>query len=201
MKKAFTIVELLMVIGVISVLVTIVTTAASNSIRSSRAQRTKAMKTALQTAITTYQAADSQGLWPGALKTASDGGVTCALSQNEAQNVFRIIVQRSTGESGARLPLIDPHGLFVAPIGAQDGKTAGLSFDDARRKGPHRQRTLRVSDMEFGFPGRISGKFHHFNIVYHAESDSVTVSTCCEKCLKNDGNCKDHKCKYCHADE
>lgn len=200
MKRGFTIVELLMVIGVISVLMTIVTTAATNAIRSSRAQRTKAMQSALQSAIATYQAADSQARWPGALQTAAGGGVTRALSQTEAQNVFRIIVQKSTGASGAALPLIDPHGLFVAPSGAQDGRTAGLSFDDARRKGPHRSRTLRVSEMEFGYPGRVSGKFYHFNLVYHAESDSVTVSTCCEKCLTADG-CRDNNCQYCHRGE
>ena len=190
-----------MVIGVIAVLMTIVTTAATNSIRSSRSQRATAMKTALQTAIASYQAADSQGKWPGALQTASEGGVSRALSQNEAQNVFRIIVQRSTGASGATLPLIDPHALFVAPSGAQDGRTIGLSFDDARRKRAHHTRVLGVSDMEFGFPGRLSGKFYHFNIVYHAESDSVTVTTCCKECLMDNGNCKDEKCRSCHGRE
>lgn len=200
MRKAFTIIELLMVIGVIAVLMTIVTTAAMNSIRSSRSQRTAAMKTALQTALATYQAADSQGKWPAPVQTVADGGVTRVLSQAEAQRAFRIVVQRSTGESGSTLPLIDPHGLFVAPSGAQDGVTVGRSYDDARRKGAHHQRTLPVAQMEFGYPGTKTGKFYHYNIIFHAESDSVTVSTCCEKCLTING-CRDGNCPYCHKKE
>ena len=182
MRKGFTIIELLMVIGVIAVLMTIVTTAATNASRSSRTQRTAAMKTALQTALATYQAADSQGKWPSPVQTVADGGVTRVLSQTEAQRAFRIVVQRSTGESGSTLPLIDPHGLFVAPSGAQD------------------ERALPVAQMDFGYPGTKTGKFYHYNLVYHAESDSVTVSTCCEKCLGIDG-CKAPKCSYCHKKE
>ena len=200
MKRGFTIVELLMVIGVIAVLMTIVTTAATNSIRSSRAQRCEAMKVALQAALATYQAADSQGKWPAPVQTVADGGVTSALSQEEAQRAFRIVVQRSTGESGSTLPLIDPHGLFVAPSDAKDGETIGRSYDDARRKSAHHQRPLPVAQMEFGYPGRKSGKFYHYNVIYHAESDSVTVSTCCKECLGADG-CKDSGCQYCHKRE
>lgn len=200
MRKGFTIIELLMVIGVIAVLMTIVTTAATNSIRSSRAQRCEAMKTALQSALATYQAADSQGKWPAPIQTVADGGVTRVLSQAEAQRAFRIVVQRSTGESGSTLPLIDPHGLFVAPSGAEDGVTMGRSYDDARRKSAHHQKTLPVAQMEFGYPGWKTGKFYHYNIIYHAESDSVTVSTCCEKCLEEKG-CKDSNCQYCHRKE
>ena len=200
MRKGFTLIELLMVIGVIAVLMTIVTTAATNASRSSRTQRTAAMKTALQTALATYQAADSQGKWPSPVQTVADGGVTRVLSQTEAQRAFRIVVQRSTGESGSTLPLIDPHGLFVAPSGAQDGESSGRSFDDARRKSAHHQRALPVAQMDFGYPGTKTGKFYHYNLVYHAESDSVTVSTCCEKCLGIDG-CKAPKCSYCHKKE
>ena len=200
MRKAFTIVELMVVMGVIAVLMTIVTTASMNSIRSSRERRQEAMRVAFQAAIATYQASNSNGDWPGALKSAAENGRTVVLSEAEAQNVFRIIVQKSTGESGTPLPLIDPHALFVAPNGAVDGKSSGLSYDDARHGDAHRRRKIPVAQMLFGYQGKNSGKFYRFNIVYHAETDSVTVSACCEKCLSKDG-CRNSKCQYCHGRE
>ena len=176
MRKAFTIVELMVVVAVIAVLMTIVTTASMNAIRSSRDQRREAMRVALQAAIATYQASNSNGDWPGALKNAAENGKTVVLGEEEAQNVFRIIVQKSTGESGTPLPLIDPHALFVAPSGAIDGKSAGMSYDEARHGDAHRRRKIPVSQMVFGYQIKDSGKFHRYNIIYHGETDSVEVS-------------------------
>lgn len=176
MRKAFTIVELMVVVAVIAVLMTIVTTASMHAIRSSRDQRKEAMRVAFQAAIATYQASNSEGDWPGALKNASENGRSVVLSEDEAQNVFRIIVQKSTGESGTPLPLIDPHALFVAPNGAIDYKSSGMSYDAARQGDAHRQRKIPVSQMVFGYQLKESGKFHRFNIIYHAETDSVEVS-------------------------
>lgn len=177
MKKAFTIVELMIVVAVIAVLMTIVTTASMHAIRASREQRRDAMKTAFQAAIASYQAANSSGDWPGALQSAAENGRTVLLSEEEAQNVFRIIVQKSTGESGSPLPLIDPHALVVAPSGAVDGRSQGMSYDDARQGDGHRRRKLPVSQMVFGYQLKDTGKFHRFNIIYHGETDSVEVST------------------------
>ena len=176
MRKAFTIVELMVVVAVISVLMTIVTTASMHVIRSSRDQRRDAMRVALQAAIATYQASNSEGDWPGALKNAAENGRTVVLSEEEAQNVFRIIVQKSTGESGTPLPLIDPHALFVAPSGAIDGKSSGMSYDAARQGDAHRRRKIPVSQLLFGYQIKETGKFHRYNIIYHAETDSVEVS-------------------------
>ena len=175
MRKAFTIVELMVVVAVIGVLMTIVTTASINAIHSSREQRKEAMRVALQASIATYQASNDKGDWPGALKNAAENGRSVVLSEEEAQNVFRIIVQKSTGESGAPLPLIDPHALFVAPSGAVDGRSAGIPFDEARRGDAHHAK-IPVARMVFGYQMKDSGKFHRFNIVYHAETDSVEVS-------------------------
>ena len=86
-------------------------------------------------------------------------------------------MQKSTGESGAPLPLIDPHALFVAPEGAIDGKSAGMSYDEARHGDAHRRRKIPVAQMVFGYQIKDSGKFHRFNIIYHAETDSVEVSS------------------------
>lgn len=176
MKKAFTIVELMLVVAVIAVLMTIITTASMNAIRSSRERRRDAMRVALQASIATYQASNSEGDWPGAIKNAAENGRTVVLSEEESQNVFRIIVQKSTGESGSPLPLIDPHALFVAPSGANDGRSSGMSYDSARRGDAHRRRKIPVSQMVFGYQLKDTGRFHRFNIIYHAETDSVEVS-------------------------
>ena len=167
----------MVVVAVIGVLMTIVTTASMNAIRSSREQRKEAMRVAFQAAIATYQASNSNGDWPGALKNAAENGRSVVLSEEEAQNVFRIIVQNSTGESGAPLPLIDPHALFVAPNGAIDGRSMGMSYDEARHGDAHRRRKIPVAQMVFGYQLTDSGKFHRYNIIYHAETDSVEVSS------------------------
>ena len=175
MRRGFTIVELMVVVSVITVLMTIVTTVSLNAIRTARTRQAEAMRAAFQSAIATYQATDRNGNWPGALKNAAENGKSVILSEEEAQNVFRIIVQKSTGESGSPLPLIDPHGLIVAPSGAIDGKSRGLSYDEARQGSAHRRRKLPVAQMLFGYQLE-NGKFHRYNIIYHAETDSVEVS-------------------------
>ena len=185
MKRGFTIIEMMLVIGVLSILVTIITNASINAIQSAREKQKEAMRVALQAAIANYQASDSQGRWPGALDAISDAGRTVVLTDEQAQNVFRVVVQKSAGENGAALPLIDPHGLCVAPTGAQDGRTAGMRYDDARHGDGRRRRKFGISQLLFGWQAKASGKFHRFNIVYHAETDSVTVHVCCTKCLED----------------
>ena len=175
MKKGFTVIELMVVVAVLAILISIITAAATGAISSARDKQREAMRVSFQAAIATYQAADPQGKWPGALDSASESGRTVVLREDEAQRVFRIIVQKSTGESGTPLPLIDPHGLVVAPSGAKDGRSASMSFDEARQGGPHR-RKIPVSELDFGYQLAANGRFHRFNIVYHAETDSVTVS-------------------------
>ena len=191
-RRGFTIVELMMVIGVIAVLMTIVTTTAMSSMRGSREKRTEAMKVALQAAIVAYQARDSEGKWPRPINDLADQAETGVLSENDAQTVFRMVVQKS---------LVDPNGLFVAPSGVLDGKGSGRSFADATNGKPPRRQGIAVSSMVFGYQGKITGKFHRFNIVYHAETDSVTVSEHCHNCLTSSGGCNNSSCETCHKFE
>ena len=200
----FTIIELLMVIAIISVLATIVTTASVATLRSSRAKRRDAMRVSLEAAIATYHAQDANGEWPGAIENLAAGSDSAVLSEDQAQTVFRDLVKKSIGASGAKNPLIDPGGLFVAPSGAVDGRSSGLAFTDALHGGPHRKK-IGVGNMVFGYQGRKSGKFRRFNIIYHAETDSVKVSTCCHECCgvngcKKNGSARNQRCS-CHKDE
>lgn len=175
-RKGFTIIELLAVIAILSVLMTIVVTAASGVFKASRAKRTEAMRVAFQAAIASYRAADPNGQWPSEIESKAKAGTSGWLSDDAAQNVFRKIVQRSTGESGALLPLIDPGALFVAPTGAQDGKTVGLSFYEARQ-GTEKRQKIGVARMLFGYPDEASGRFRRFHVYYSAATDSATVAT------------------------
>ena len=172
-RRGFTIIELLAVIGILSVLMTIVTTAAVGALRDSRKNRTEAMRVALQAAIVSFRAADSGGKWPGALANMN---ISCWLPDESAQNVFRIVVQRSTGESGQILPLIDPSALFVAPTGAKDGTTVGMTFNEARQ-GTEKRQKIGIARMLFGYPDASTGRFRRFYLYYNAAADTVTVST------------------------
>ncbi|MBR0313345.1 MAG: prepilin-type N-terminal cleavage/methylation domain-containing protein, partial [Oscillospiraceae bacterium] len=60
-RNGFTIVEMLMVIGVLAVLTAIVTTAASSAVRQARTRRIEAMRMMVQTGIATYRA--QRGHW------------------------------------------------------------------------------------------------------------------------------------------
>lgn len=204
-KKGFTIIELMMVIAIIAVLMGLVTTATVSAMRSSREKRAEAMRVALQAAIATYHAQDSDEKWPGAIEGMAKNGSTGVLSASEAQSVFQIIVKKSAGAAGASNPLIDPNGLFVAPSGVREGKGYGLSFRDALNGGAHRQK-IRVGQMVFGYQGKITGKFHPFSIVYNGEADVVSVSKCCHDCCgingcKKDGRDGRQLCPVCHAGE
>ena len=204
MKRGFTIIELLMVVAIIAVLATLVTTASVATMRSSRAKRREAMRIAWEAAIATYHAQDANEKWPSAIESLAASADSGVLSESQAQEVFREIVKKSIGASGTKNPLIDPGGLFVAASGATDGKSTGLAFTDALHGGPHR-RKIGVSRMEFGYQGRKSGRFRRFNIIYHAETDTVKVSACCHECCGVDG-CKgngsggNRRCS-CHEDD
>ena len=198
-RRGFTIVELMMVIGVIAVLMTIVTTSAMSSMRGSREKRTEAMRVALEASIASYQAQEPTGKWPGPIESLAESAESAVLSEDEAQKVFQMIVQHSMGQKSPRMQLIDPNGLFVAPSGVQDGKGSGRSFSEARN-GDGRRQKMPVANMVFGYQGKITGKFHRFNIVYHAQTDSVSVSTHCHQCLTTTG-CSNGNCETCHAAE
>lgn len=199
-RRGFTIVELLMVIAIIAVLMGIVTTAAMSAMRSSRERRAEAMRTALQAAIATYHAQDSSEKWPGAIEDLAHNGDTAVLSDSQAQDVFREIVKKSIGSVGAQNPIIDPGALFVARSGVMDGKGYGLGFTDAIRGAEGRQK-IGVSQMVFGYQGKMTGRFHRFSVVYNGKTDSVTVSKCCHLCCSESGGCKDGRCQTCHRGE
>ena len=187
-KKGFTIVEMLMVIGVLGVLVGLITTAASTAIRQARSKRTMAMMAVLQSGLETYHA--QMGDWPDALKSLANAGVgshrrtkVLYLEDKDADNVFQQLIYESV-KPGAS-PMLDVTGLMVARADSVNysskNKAQGIDFNLAIINGKHRKKISR-REMAFGYSSKESGVFRRFVLKYNFETDSVTVLT------QNEGN-------------
>ncbi len=192
MKKGFTIVELMIVVGILSILMTIVTFAASGAIKSARETKGEAIRVALENAIQMYHT--QKGKWPAAIESAADSntssGSTMELTGEEADPVFREIVKMSVEDSGGS-QLVEPSVLVVARKGAKacnDNHTDksksdycgnrncsyGMDFDTAYRGGDHNQ-PMGIDEMCFGYAGKEEGRFRRFTIVYNYDTDKVSV--------------------------
>ena len=202
MRKGFTIVELLMVIGIIAMLMGIVTTAASSSIKSSRKQRADALCTIVQTALATYR--EQKGDWPISMPVSranSEG----ANSQNVADVVVlngtevRACVKALVDEAKKGNPMMDISGLWVsrqdgelpgggsggrgqgvegANGGNQSGKVkpaTGMDFMSAVRGTKWSKKKMKTSEMYFGYPDPETGYFLRFRMTYSIPTDSITV--------------------------
>jgi prepilin-type N-terminal cleavage/methylation domain-containing protein len=205
MKRAFTLIELLAVIAILGVLLGIVGNVVVGSMQSARARRTESMRALLETAIATAYAQASDGKWPQEIQSLADQGVSGVLAETSAQEVFRKIVRRSTGHDGTVNPLIDPTGLIVARSGIRDGKGVGYTYADARQGDGRGRQPIGPDQMVFGYQGTKTGRFHRFNIIYRAQSDSVRVTTCCHDCAGVEG-CRrsaggNNPCPTCHEHE
>lgn len=185
MKKGFTIVELLMVIGIIAVLATLVTSAASSSIKASRKQRANALCQLVQTGLITYHA--QEGEWPHDLlnnpkprdnkegddkKTDPDKIV---LKGREVKECIYKMVELA--KPSFNRPVMDVSGLFVSAAEGKYGQVCyGLDFMSAIRGTRESSNKMRSDRMYFGYPESGHGYFRHFKIVYSIPADTVTVS-------------------------
>lgn len=194
MKKGFTIVELLVVLGIIAVLMGIITTAASSSIRASRTQKTNALCTLVQTGLSTYR--EQEGKWP---VSALNGDVVqpnankmgpggtddpniYLLSATEVRQAVKALVDKAKQNS----PVMDISGLFVARqdnelTGSSDKRRPqksvhGMDFMTAVRGSKQSKRKMSSAEMYFGYPDPETGLFLRFKMVYSIASDQITVS-------------------------
>ena len=201
MKKAFTIVELLLVMSIIAILMGIITTASSSSIRASRAQRASALCSLVQSGLATYH--EQEGRWPiGVL----NGDTVSPRTNNEApggrndpdkivltgqevrQCVLELVKRTKDGN-----PVMDISGLFVSrsngeisgsAIGGDKGQNTGsrlragygLDFMSAIRGTKWSREKMKTAEMYFGYPDPETGYFLRFKMVYSIPADTIIVS-------------------------
>ena len=192
MRRGFTIIELVMVIAILGILLGIVTTAAAGAIRQARERKADACCAIVQAAFETYYA--QKGEWPGGidaeLKSRDTGDSdNCEIARSEVDKMMRDILREYKNGN----PCLDISGLFVSrsssaprsercPIcggtryfPAKDA--LGLDFMTAIRgtkKDANGQR-MTTSQMHFGYPHKVDGKFMPFKVTYSKPTDRMTV--------------------------
>ena len=174
-SQGFTIVEMLMVLGVIAVLLGLVTSAAMTAIRHAREKRTAASMQVIQAGIATYRS--QNGEWPGPLKSYAENGLSggrrnYTLNTSEYDQVLTEVVKESVNTSSAN-PRMDVTGLIVSPKSGNG--SWGIEFREAIKKQHKHGGSIKLANMAFGYLDN-GGKFHRFKITYNADSDHVSVS-------------------------
>lgn len=177
MKKGFTIVELLAVIGVLATLVTIVVSAAGGAMKNARDQRAETMRVALEQAIGAYHAQDTEGSWPGKIEQhVDDAEDTVTFTGTDADEIFQEVVGAGFGKSksGKRTTLIDASALLVCDASKANGKNpAGIEFPVAANR--NSKHNIPFASMAFGYPEREKGYFRRYKVIYSTKTDSVSV--------------------------
>lgn len=183
MKRGFTIVELMVSVGIIAILLTIVIVAAGGAQKSAREKRTEALRVALEQAVTAYYA--QVGEWPNAIETKINSirNDSYTFSESETDSIFQEVVGKAFGQGkGAKVALVDVSALFVAKTAglrrAADYGCAhcGLGMDFAQLQAKESGGRGLVNQLSFGYPCTEHGRFCRFKISYDVKSDAVTVS-------------------------
>ena len=194
MKRGFTIVELMMVIGIIAVLMGVITTAASSSIKSSRGRKADVLCQLVQAGLATYY--EQKGEWPVTISTSGNQEESAGGSRDPDSIVLtgaqvRQCVKALVDEAKRNNPMMDISGLFVSrepgelsgsSVG-QKGQNAGsvkpamgLDFMQAIRGTKKSQKKMKTGEMYFGYPDPETGYFLRFKMVYSVPGDTITVS-------------------------
>jgi len=188
MKKAFTIIELMVVIGIIAILLTLVTTAASSSMKQARVRKAQACCMIVQQGLATYYAQKAR--WPGSVGDRIHSGGISSRSNDEGVNgntdpdkyvldgseiddmIAKLIQETKRGN-----PLMDISGLFVSRSQGEAGsREYGLDFMPAVRGTKQNRKKMKVSEMHFGYPESSHGYFRRFKVVYSIPTDEMKVS-------------------------
>ena len=180
MRKGFTIVELMLVIGIIAVLMGIITTAASSSVKSSRSRKADVLCTIVQTGLATYY--EQKGSWPVSISTTGnkadyDNNSKDPDSIELSAEQVRTCVKKLVDEAKQNNPMMDISGLFVSRSQGErnTGPAMGLDFMQAIRGTKQSRKKMKTAEMYFGYPESEHGWFRRFRMVYSVPGDSISV--------------------------
>ena len=176
MKKGFTIVEMMMVVGILAILLTIVIASVNDSIKASRARRASALCTSVQAGLATYYAQND--VWPDPLGGKVENGFRSGSDRYElTAGEVRQMVKKLVDEAKRGNPLMDISGLFVSrDPGERGGRGYGMDFFTAVRGDKHSKKRMTSGEMYFGYPDVSTGRFRRFKMVYSIPADKLTVS-------------------------
>jgi len=168
----FTIVELLMVIGIISVLITITFSAVTGSMKRARSQKASALCTLVEQGIATYYA--QKGEWPVDPKDADNNSDVYTFTATEVREMVKKVVE----ETRKNNPMIDVSGLFVSTSNGEPGSRGkGTDFMTAIHGSKQNAKKIKLAQMYFGYPDPSTGNFRRFKMTYSPATDQVSVST------------------------
>jgi prepilin-type N-terminal cleavage/methylation domain-containing protein len=102
----FTLIELIVVIGVIAILIAILFPAVSGMRERARAREAEVTQKALENAIRAYRA--EYGCWPG-----PNPDVTCVYTHAAQVNIIRYLLSTSTGENPHKIPFWETSGVVT----------------------------------------------------------------------------------------
>ena len=181
-RRGFTIIEMLMVIGILSILIGIITTAASQSMQAARSRRAEAAKKVVQTALGAYYAANDD--WPvsGLAKRTGNhknGNVTDEsvydLTADEVRTCVKALVMATKNGN----PFLDVTGLWVSRSDGNNPnrKDLGMDFWSAIRGTRKSSKKMKLADMYFGYPRTSDGGFERFGMGYSIPGDMLIVGS------------------------
>jgi prepilin-type N-terminal cleavage/methylation domain-containing protein len=196
MKKGFTIVEMMMVLGIIGILLGIVATAASSSIKQARIHKANTCCAVFEQGLATYYA--QKGYWPGfengirGTRSNAEGIDGNSDTDNYVLTVDEVnkMALELIAQTKKNNPMMDISGLYVTNAKIFDphaqktstgsveyvfsGKATGLEFWDAVRGTKRTKKKWETKDMTFGYP-RADGRFMPFKVVYSIPTDEMKV--------------------------